>query len=318
MTEQGETAKKRVLAVWPAAHDWLGFMSGTWRVNQSTKDGNPEIGYGETREAAWLHAASRLPAPPESTNHIKAAIIHDPFGGRNPDDDTTTYGVPINHITEATPSKVGDDTCGVCGALVRAGELSKSCGSDVRVEAAPVDAGKPYEEAEKGSGWAVLYDICGELPPPDETVWKAGAEITRLRASLESMQGERDMLRTALIQTGRNVGAFLTDEVSTDFIMGVPDEARLVVERLTAERDRLKERVAELEIEPSERFLYVETRDSGPIWERHWSMRVNDEALALERLDYVMQDGWKEGRVVERGLIRTLSIRTSSESGGPK
>jgi hypothetical protein len=46
------------------------------------------------------------------------------------------------------------------------------------------------------------------------------------------MIGEVERLRGALITTGRNVGAVLDGGVSTDFLMHVPEEVRLKVERL--------------------------------------------------------------------------------------
>jgi len=50
---------------------------------------------------------------------------------------------------------------------------------------------------------------------------------------------ERDRLREALIDVGRTVGCGLADEVSTDFLMFVPDEVRAENERLTAELELL-------------------------------------------------------------------------------
>ncbi|MER8827187.1 hypothetical protein NKH73_13955 [Mesorhizobium sp. M0938] len=40
-----------------------------------------------------------------------------------------------------------------------------------------------------------------------------------------------DKLRKALIAVGRNVGAFLANDVSTEFLLLVPEEVRLAMER---------------------------------------------------------------------------------------
>src|SRR5271156_5226192 len=60
----------------------------------------------------------------------------------------------------------------------------------------------------------------------------------QLRAALTQVA----TLRDAFIRTGRNLGAFLTDEVSNEFICdGLPEEARLVMERMNAELAALRE-----------------------------------------------------------------------------
>lgn len=48
----------------------------------------------------------------------------------------------------------------------------------------------------------------------------------KLRSNIVTLTDERDRLRKALIECGRIVGCFLHDEVSTDFLMGVPNEIR--------------------------------------------------------------------------------------------
>lgn len=60
--------------------------------------------------------------------------------------------------------------------------------------------------------------------------------VSALLDTIASLREEVQRLRGALIAAGRNVGAGLADDVSTGFLMGVPEEARLVVERLTRER----------------------------------------------------------------------------------
>lgn len=55
------------------------------------------------------------------------------------------------------------------------------------------------------------------------------------------LRAEVDSLRKALIACGRNVGGLLADEVSTDFLLLVPEEVRLVVERLRAAARQLAE-----------------------------------------------------------------------------
>lgn len=61
---------------------------------------------------------------------------------------------------------------------------------------------------------------------------EAAADLTRLNAKVEELERERLKLRTALIGTGRNLGAFLADDVSSDFLTLLPEEARLLKARL--------------------------------------------------------------------------------------
>lgn len=49
---------------------------------------------------------------------------------------------------------------------------------------------------------------------------------------MDALERERLKLRTALIGTGRNLGAFLADDVSSDFLTLLPEEARLLKARL--------------------------------------------------------------------------------------
>jgi hypothetical protein len=50
-------------------------------------------------------------------------------------------------------------------------------------------------------------------------------------ANHEQLKLERDALRKALIETGRNVGAYLADNVSTEFLMHVPEEAKAALKK---------------------------------------------------------------------------------------
>ena len=61
---------------------------------------------------------------------------------------------------------------------------------------------------------------------------KTKLDLTRLNAKVEELERERLKLRTALIGTGRNLGAFLANEVSSDFLTLLPEEARLLKARL--------------------------------------------------------------------------------------
>ena len=61
---------------------------------------------------------------------------------------------------------------------------------------------------------------------------EAASDLTRLNAKVEELERERLKLRTALIGTGRNLGAFLADDVSSDFLTLLPEEARLLKARL--------------------------------------------------------------------------------------
>lgn len=56
----------------------------------------------------------------------------------------------------------------------------------------------------------------------------------------EYLLAEVGRLRAALIVSGRNAGASLADNVSTDFLMRVPEEVRLVIERLRAQNEELR------------------------------------------------------------------------------
>lgn len=51
-------------------------------------------------------------------------------------------------------------------------------------------------------------------------------EICHMQQKIEEQQVEIGRLRAALIDCGRQAGCLLADEVSTDFLMGVPDELR--------------------------------------------------------------------------------------------
>lgn len=75
---------------------------------------------------------------------------------------------------------------------------------------------------EAAAGWlnrAKPNSSCSEAEP-----------ISRLWAEILE---ENEQLRKALIQTGRNIGALLADNVSSSFLSHIPEEARLKVDRLT-------------------------------------------------------------------------------------
>lgn len=61
----------------------------------------------------------------------------------------------------------------------------------------------------------------------------AGWLMQELADALAAQAAEIERLRKALIDTGNNLGATLGPRVTTEFLMGVPEEARLVLERLT-------------------------------------------------------------------------------------
>jgi len=87
---------------------------------------------------------------------------------------------------------------------------------------------------------------------------EAAADLTRLNAKVEELERERLKLRTALIGTGRNLGAFLADDVSSDFLTLLPEEARLLKARLARAvevRRRFKARALALEIEAAKVHL---------------------------------------------------------------
>jgi len=53
------------------------------------------------------------------------------------------------------------------------------------------------------------------------------------RDNIIDLMNANARLRQALIECGRAAGAFLSDDVSTDFLLQVPDEVRLKFEELT-------------------------------------------------------------------------------------
>lgn len=85
--------------------------------------------------------------------------------------------------------------------------------------------------------WPMEKEV--KLPPIEDTFGLGAVPMAdALRQRNEQLReyiAQIAILRDAFIRTGRNLGAYLTDEVSNEFICnGIPEEARLVVERLTA------------------------------------------------------------------------------------
>ena len=81
-------------------------------------------------------------------------------------------------------------------------------------------------------GWR-LWSKDDDLPDdPNAVRYVPASDLTRLNAKVEELERERLKLRTALIGTGRNLGAFLANEVSSDFLTLLPEEARLLKARL--------------------------------------------------------------------------------------
>lgn len=71
-----------------------------------------------------------------------------------------------------------------------------------------------------------------------ERLWDSDAAkaLTNEAArEIEAQQAEIARLRAALISSGHAAGAGLTDDVTTDFPMGVPDEVRLKIEEMSAQ-----------------------------------------------------------------------------------
>lgn len=82
-----------------------------------------------------------------------------------------------------------------------------------------------------------LCDALEHVQGSDLAMLELLAEARRER---DSSRSEVDRLRAALIASGRNTGALLVDNVSTDFLMHVPEEVRLVIERLRAQNEELR------------------------------------------------------------------------------
>ena len=59
----------------------------------------------------------------------------------------------------------------------------------------------------------------------------------------EAAEAEGARLRAALIEAGRHVGAGLAEDVTTDLLMEVPKEVKLVVDRLKQERDAAEDKL---------------------------------------------------------------------------
>lgn len=59
--------------------------------------------------------------------------------------------------------------------------------------------------------------------------------------TLETLTQEVERLRGALIEAGREAGAFLADNVTNDFLMYVPGEVKGVLAKKNAENARLRE-----------------------------------------------------------------------------
>lgn len=72
--------------------------------------------------------------------------------------------------------------------------------------------------------------ILAGIGPTKKKKKKGSAHGWKRRAI--ASEAEVDRLRTALVRTGRAVGAFLSDSVSTDFLMHVPDEAEAKIKTL--------------------------------------------------------------------------------------
>jgi len=93
----------------------------------------------------------------------------------------------------------------------------------------------------------------------------------------DAMRADLATCRKALINAGNAAGAHLSESCSTAFLALVADEVRLVVRRLTEERDIALARVRELEAAlanergegapPSEGWIAREDSD-GPRWNR--------------------------------------------------
>jgi hypothetical protein len=71
---------------------------------------------------------------------------------------------------------------------------------------------------------------------------EAADVLEALARRLTEVEAERDRLRLALIAAGTEAGAFLSTEVSTEFLLKVPGEIRLVMARLASERDAERQR----------------------------------------------------------------------------
>lgn len=74
-----------------------------------------------------------------------------------------------------------------------------------------------------------------------DNIRKLIASLRSLAAKCTELEAERSRLRCALIATGRHIGAGLADEVSTDFLMLLPEEARLRIARAEAAERALRE-----------------------------------------------------------------------------
>lgn len=88
-----------------------------------------------------------------------------------------------------------------------------------------------------------------------------------------------ERLRGALIAAGNNAGAVLGDQVTTDFLMHVPEEIRLKVSRLTAENERLRTAVRSTASQGTLNMLAIRKAVSFELAELIW-----DEHMACQQL----------------------------------
>jgi hypothetical protein len=87
------------------------------------------------------------------------------------------------------------------------------------------------------------------------------ARSQRAEARAQAAEAERDGLRKALIESGRNAGALLADEVSSSFLQLVPEEIAALYGRRQAAEAKLEEvRVA---AEPIKH--YIAMREAKPL-----------------------------------------------------
>lgn len=115
-------------------------------------------------------------------------------------------------------------------------KMSDYHGHKTMMDGSRIPLPREEAEAERDKADNALVD---RYRDPKTGVFKFPGDVAAIVRRLDTAEAERDVLRTAVIEAGRAVGASLADAVSNEFLLKVPAEVRLVIARLTSERDAL-------------------------------------------------------------------------------
>lgn len=102
------------------------------------------------------------------------------------------------------------------------------------------DAGAIVTKRDLQACEAMLIDLCA--PMTDAVAVEGAVHFARHREEATAeLRAERDTLRKIAIDAGKEAGAILSDEVSTEFLEYVPNEVNLRLAKAQAEIARLRE-----------------------------------------------------------------------------